>query len=113
MEPITSTPFPPLCPSSSLLLTYLVALVLCYLIGLYSFNLLLITPIVVLLYIHWKDCHQIVKMTALLRAEYCLAKKRALKTGESIEFVNSIVNIWLVVVCVIIHRMIAYNVCIL
>ena len=97
MEQSNSTHLPPLSPSSSLLLTHLVALVLCYLIGVYSFNLLLITPIAVLLYIHWKDCHQIVKMTALLRAEYFLAKERALKTGESVQFVNSIINIWSVV----------------
>ena len=34
------------------------------------------------------------KMTALLRAEYLLAKERVVKEGESVDWVNTVLNSW-------------------
>ena len=71
-----------------------VAVSLCYLIGCYGLNVLFVIPIITILFTHWRQCYLVFAKCVLLQAEYMKAKKRVLRNGESLEWINHVVDRW-------------------
>lgn len=87
-------PSPPLSYPTLLIIFNVTAVVLCYLIGVYDFNVLLAVPVVLLLYQHWEECNESMMMLALIRGEYNVTKQNALKDGETVHWVNFVLDKW-------------------
>lgn len=75
------------------------AIVFCYLVGVFGLGIFVIAPVLLLFWNHWRECYDAFVWTTRLRTEYLEIKKTAHKQGESVEWLNSIVDKWYVNSC--------------
>lgn len=68
--------------------------VLCYLIGAYDLNVLLLVLVVLVMLSLWADSHEILIKTVELQTDTRLRRQRAIVNGESVNWTNRVINSW-------------------
>ena len=81
-------------PPLNLLLSHFFAIIFCYFVGVFGLGVFFIAPILILLWNHSRECYDTFVWVTRLRIEYLDIKKAAHKNGESVEWLNKIVELW-------------------
>ena len=74
-----------------------VGVALCYMIGAYELNIILLVLVVVIMVSLSADLHEVLVKSMQLQAETRLRRQRAVANGESVHWVNCVINSWYVV----------------
>lgn len=74
-----------------------VGVALCYLIGAWEWNVVLLVVVVLVMLSLWADSHDLLVKTVELQAETRLRRERAVTSGESVRWANHVINSWYVV----------------
>ena len=84
----------PTPPAIRLPTANLIGFLLCYFIGAYGFNVLLLLPIILVLYMYWSEKHELLMKTVELSAERKMLRRRAIGGAEGLEWVNFALDRW-------------------
>ena len=81
-------------PSLLPLASHIFAIVFCYIVGTFGLNVLFIMPVLLLLWLRWEHRYRLLAWTTELRVEYASIRQQVLKSGESVEWMNEIIEKW-------------------
>ncbi len=86
-----------LSPESSpltMIRSHIFAIVFCYLVGVFGLRVFYVAPVLVLFWNHWRECYDAYVWITRLRMESLEIKRAAFKHGETVEWLNQIVQRW-------------------